>query len=376
VDIRAERAVLAYLVLDGNWQSDLTADDFSGDAHKRIYYALDAIEARSETRERAAVAAELSKKKQLASIGGISYLIHLDDETGIHSTSNIRPYIDSLHEYRTLRRIQARLHIELKHLHSGDCNAENLIASGVEFYSGLAVDIAPKNETSPSILMWPDPIHENGFHGVAGDMVRRIAPQTEADPAALLLQFLTAWGSLAGRGPYYLVEADRHHTNIFVAIVGTTSKGRKGTSWGRVQRGVLSTIDEHRVEACLLQGVGSGEALLDSFAEPDRRRLVIEPEFSRLLAIISREGCTLSQIFRTTWDQGTADIRTRQNKLHVTGAHLSLIGHITRDELLRRLSDTRSPTASGTASCGCAPSAATSCPSAANRSISAMCRNG
>jgi hypothetical protein len=107
------------------------------------------------------------------------------------------------------------------------------------------------------------------------ELVRAIEPHTDADPAALLVRFLVAWGSLAGRGPHYLAEADRHHTNEYAVIVGTTSKGRKGTSWGRLL-GVLKIIDEHWADVCLLDGLGSGEALIDSVNKEDKRRLVIE----------------------------------------------------------------------------------------------------
>jgi len=102
----------------------------------------------------------------------------------------------------------------------------------------------------------------------------------------------------------------------------------------------LATCDSAWVDERLISGIGSGEALIDAFREQDRRALVIESEFSRLLAVISREGCTLSANIRDAWDGGTLSVRTRQNKLHVTGAHLSLVGHITKQELLRRLDDT------------------------------------
>lgn len=51
------------------------------------------------------------------------------------------------------------------------------------------------------------------YYGLAGDVVRTIAPHSEADPVAILVQFLTAVGNAIGRGPYYQVEGDRHGTN-------------------------------------------------------------------------------------------------------------------------------------------------------------------
>ena len=79
--------------------------------------------------------------------------------------------------------------------------------------------------------MWPNPLSEDAFHGLAGDVVRTLEPHTEADPAALLLQFLVAVGSVIDRGPHFRAEADRHALNLFVVLVGETSKARKGSSW-------------------------------------------------------------------------------------------------------------------------------------------------
>lgn len=57
-------------------------------------------------------------------------------------------------------------------------------------------------ETPLDTISWPDPPDEVAFHGLAGDIVRAIEPHTEADPVALLVQFLVAFGSVVGRGPH------------------------------------------------------------------------------------------------------------------------------------------------------------------------------
>ena len=83
---------------------------------------------------------------------------------------------------------------------------------------------------------WPDPLEEEAYYGLAGEVVRTIEPHSEADPAALLVQFLVAFGNAVGRGPHFQVEADKHATNIFALVVGETSKARKGTSLGHILR--------------------------------------------------------------------------------------------------------------------------------------------
>jgi len=51
----------------------------------------------------------------------------------------------------------------------------------------------------------PAPLGEAAFHGLAGRIVHRIEPHSEADPAAILVQLLIAFGNLVGR----LAENDR-----------------------------------------------------------------------------------------------------------------------------------------------------------------------
>ena len=53
-----------------------------------------------------------------------------------------------------------------------------------------------------------------------------------------------------------------------------------------------------------------------------------------------REGNTLSPVIRQSWDQGDLNIVTKNSPARATGAHISIIGHITRDELTRNLDRT------------------------------------
>ncbi len=51
-----------------------------------------------------------------------------------------------------------------------------------------------------------------------------------------------------------------------------------------------------------------------------------------------REGNILSSTIRSAWDKGDLANLTKQLSARATGAHISIIGHITREELLRELS--------------------------------------
>ena len=55
---------------------------------------------------------------------------------------------------------------------------------------------------------------------------------------------------------------------------------------------------------------------------------------------MSREGNTLSAIIRQAWDSGNLHPLTKNSPIRATDAHISIIGHITREELLRYLTET------------------------------------
>src|SRR5437660_378269 len=49
---------------------------------------------------------------------------------------------------------------------------------------------------------WLEPMASAALTGLAGEIVRTIEPHTEADPVAILLQFLVAFGNVVGRNPF------------------------------------------------------------------------------------------------------------------------------------------------------------------------------
>jgi hypothetical protein len=71
----------------------------------------------------------------------------------------------------------------------------------------------------------------------------------------------------------------------------------------------------------------------------DKRLLALEPEFASVLQVVGRSKNTLSSIIRQAWDSGTMRTLTKNNPATATNAHVSVIGHITRDELRRLITD-------------------------------------
>src|SRR5262245_58877285 len=114
---------------------------------------------------------------------------------------------------------------------------------------------------------WPKPLAQQAFHGIAGEFVRAIEPHTEADPAALLFQFLVGFGNVVGRAPHTIADGARHGCNLFAAIVGVSSKGRKGTSWNHIRR-VFEGIEPEWTSKRIQGGLSSGEGLIWGVRDP------------------------------------------------------------------------------------------------------------
>ena len=164
---------------------------------------------------------------------------------------------------------------------------------------------------------WPV-LDKLAFHGLAGEIVTTLMPQTESDPAALLLQNIVSFGNVIGRGPYCQVGQDQHFTNLFGVLAGRSSKARKGLS-GNLIRACYRPVDPDWVRERVGGGMSSGEGIINDVRDPvsamkkgvleivdvgvtDKRLLLDEREFSSALAVLKREGNILSRIVRDAWD--------------------------------------------------------------------------
>ena len=231
--------------------------------------------------------------------------------------------------------------------HSGDFSvaAADLAAQGYGSKQNLSSLTSLISQPSPD--GWRAPLGDDALHGLAGDIVRTIEPHTEADPAALLIQFLAAFGNAINRSAYIIADGSAHYMNLYVLLVGETAKSRKGTSWGHIRR-VVEGIDSKWVLQRIQDGLSSGEGLIwavrDSIGKDpgvlDKRLLIVQGEFAGALKVLRREGNTLSAVIRNAWDTGTLNTLVKNSPAKATDAHISIIGHITRQELLRHLDET------------------------------------
>ena len=238
-------------------------------------------------------------------------------------------------------------------------------------YWRIAQKVAPStNERTPFDAQdtvrdfddWPEALPAEALYGIAGEIVEAIDPHSEADPAAILTNVLVKAGNSLGAGPHAMAEGARHGTKINAVIVGVTSKARKGSADSRTAELFERVDPKWATENIEPGGLSSGEGLIWAVRDAitkmvrqkdgtykeevidegvaDKRLLVIEEEFASTLKVMSREGNTLSPLIRRAWDKGNLNSLVKHNTTRATGAHISIIGHITKDELLRYLTDT------------------------------------
>jgi len=236
----------------------------------------------------------------------------------------------------------------------------------VEAGGGYDQTTKPVRSFGRTAVEWPGRASPAAWHGLAGSIVEMLDPHTEADPHAVLVTLLVMFGSALGRGPGFVAEGDFHATNLFAVLVGATSKGRKGTSLGRARQ-LIAHADPEWAAGRIVSGLSSGEGVTWQVRDPimkmvavrekgrptgeyveeiddqgveDKRLFVVEGEFAQALRVMRREGNTLSPTLRNYWDQGDVAALTKGSPVRATGAHVSIVGHIVRDELRRELTST------------------------------------
>lgn len=365
-NIEVEQALLGSLFLD-NDQIDAVMDfvlpsDFYRDAHQTLCRVIFDLRTSGQPVDSLIVADEMDRRGIYQSFGGDAYLKDVLNSTP-HACNAVY-YASIIRSKARSRAITEVYNAGLRGVYSGAKTPDEAIVEVQAQLDRISVDSLgtdPVIDTSP----WPDAPHPNAFHGIAGDIVRMIYEHTESDCVAILVQLLVAFGNMIGRTAYVPVEADRHYTNLFACMVGPSSKARKGTSWGQV-RARIDEVDHEWAETRILTGLSSGEGLIwsvrDSITkrEPikhkgrvidyqeveadagvsDKRAMIVEPEFASALKLMVREGNILSAVFRRAWDEGGLRTLTKNSPAVATNAHISVLGHITRDELRRQLNAT------------------------------------
>lgn len=217
---------------------------------------------------------------------------------------------------------------------------------------------------SPPTDPWPT-MHDKAFHGLVGQIVRTIEPHTEADPVALLASLLSEIGTMLTRGPHLVLDGSVHPLLLWIVLIGNSSKSRKGTA-GKRCRTVCAQADPEwtrgECKGTLSSGEGLAYAVRDARFEEkpvkekgaftgetvtvcvdggvaDKRLFLEQSEFGAMLRVMHREGNSLSGVLRDAWDGQDLAPMTKANRVKATAPHIGIVGHVTKDELLRNFDD-------------------------------------
>ena len=198
----------------------------------------------------------------------------------------------------------------------------------------------------------PAPPSAEAFTGPLGELTRAIAPHVPWDPVAFHTQALVALGNYLGYVPHVADGASCRRANMFLAVIGGTASG-KGSSWAFVDW-LLSRLDLPWRTDRIITAVGSGEGLLSKITDPvftlnprgeevvaiegspDKRVLYVEEELGALFnKMVTQES--VEKMITKAWDSGALETATKKESMRCARPHVSIIGHITPDELFDRL---------------------------------------
>jgi hypothetical protein len=349
-DHEAERKLLGGLFMDSAALRDvravIEADAFDLPRHRVVYQAMLQLADSRKAIELLTMKAHLEQTSSLEKVGGLAFLAELADSAA--TAAYVLAHAELLATKARQRALIRTCERFARRVYDGD-DVEVVVQELDQAVRKLRPAVA---EPAASLrTAWPE-LDPAALHGLAGEFVDLVLPHTEADPVALLVQFHASFGNALGSGPHFTVEGDRHGGNLYACLVGDTASGRKGTSAGRVRK-LFELVDSDWATERNRSGVSTGEGLAfllrdgsEDGSDPgvdDKRLMIYEPEFARVLGVMDRQGNTLSPILRDLWDGGstrTLGILTKGASTRVTGGHLSLVAHITKDELLRTMSGT------------------------------------
>ncbi len=279
--------------------------------------------------------------------------VHIAFDSDAERNAQVRLARSALAAYLTARGAKVKITKLPDEADGSKQGVDDFLAAGntVEDLESLSEPSAGNDFGDPS---WPT-MAEEAYHGLPGEVVRAIEPNTESDPAGLLVTVLAEVGNAIGRGAHFVIEDDEHFCKIWPVLVGETGRARKGTGKKRVDR-LMRSADEEWHEVCAVTGLSSGEGLISRVRDPvyvdteegpqlkdpgaeDQRLLVEEPEFASVLVVARREGNTLGMVLRNAWDNRPLETLTKNSPMRATDTHITIVGHVTEGELLRHLTE-------------------------------------
>ena len=369
-DAEAEVSLLAHLVYEQQSipavRAILAPEDMWEDKHIRLYRAIcEYSDAGTEidfvTLKDVLIDREgMPDKEYIALAGDIQHAREEHTSAAIYArrtkeeaTAAAELYARRLHAMSVKRKLIEHHTEQLRLLYARDYEVDTILDHAKSEFGRIESSADVSDKPIELANDWPLPPSAPAWRGVTGDLALAIAPHTEADPAAILIQLIVAFGNLLGRKAHWKVGGTKHYTNLFACIVGRSSKARKGSGWDLV-RFVLEMVDGDWARTRIQDGLQSGHGLIGAVRDDrseagqiiqgvsDKRILILEEEFASILAPMgcsaNPTGKQMCGIIRKFWSGGDAQLLKLHNQVKATNAHVSMVGHISFDELRQCLS--------------------------------------
>jgi hypothetical protein len=245
----------------------------------------------------------------------------------------------------------------------GDANAGRRSDSPMTIPTSSREVVVEEEERTPPLLIGgvigsPPELPEAALYGLPGKLACAWQGYAESSTGAILIHALVKLGVAIGRGPFFRVGPVRHRALDFAVVVGRTNEGRKGESEAASKEMI------HNVAPPRASGLSSGEGLISAVRDrvtrrdekgnevvvdegvDDKRLLVVESEFTRVLRQGEREGNILFETICQFWDSPdttgsmTKDSGRARSRQVATAPHVGIIAHVTPESLVRTLSAT------------------------------------
>ena len=187
----------------------------------------------------------------------------------------------------------------------------------------------------------PRPVEKEYYIGLIGDAVDRLDDHTEATREALHQTLLTGLCPLLGILPR-IPQPLRATPNIFTVIVGKQFSGKKGTSWLDIEQNFLKPIagqlnlSDDWMNA-RVTNVESGQGIINLIHHGDPNRLFVLQEFKSLFDAMTRDSSNVDSVLRQAFDRESLQVNRARDVQRVDDANISIIGHITPDELTEQV---------------------------------------
>lgn len=161
--------------------------------------------------------------------------------------------------------------------------------------------MAPRDDGA----LFPPPPVPAVFGGLLGEMTDALLDGTDASAVGVLASLAAFCGALM---PVWGYWHGRHTSSPFLALVGKSAIGRKGTAMYRARDAIGNALGMDTVNRARFDGLASGEALVKALLERSQQTfgvptgVLFEEEYATFLAASGRDGSNLDPRMRSAFD--------------------------------------------------------------------------